>query len=338
MNPVHPLAPLARFAVIVAAIGIHAQAATVTMVTNNATGQSWLTPAAWSDNLAAHAGDDYVVDVNFLLRTPTSGSNTFPGDSLTLSGQFNLAAGTGTTTTVNNLTLAGGVIVNASSGSTQNLNGNLHFNSGASFIKSTGTIETASPAGGPRNINIDAVVTGGVTATSHFLRHGTFTLNNSANTFSGMWKVGGTGVEILGANPSPALVDNNSNNISTLRAALAGTLGVNASVTLDLWSRFDVDYDWATTGALTLMSNGGVTDAIVMTLDQNITVGVLSITGLSLQPAVYSYGDLLTAGFGDYFLDGGGTITVVPEPNALLMVAGGFGFLISRRRKLSVQR
>lgn len=336
MTPVHLPSPLSRFAIIVAAIGMQAQAATVTMVANNATGQSWLTPAAWSDNLAAHGGDDYVVDANFLLRTPTTGSNTFPGDSLTLSGQFNLASGNATTTTVNSLTLTNGVIVNASSGSTQNLNGGLHFNSGSSFIKSTGTTETASPAGGPRNIVIDSLATGGVTATAHFLRHGTFTLGNSANTFSGTWKIGGTGVEILGANPSPTLVDNNSNNISTLRAALAGTLGVNANVALDLWSRFDVDYDWTTTGSLTLLNNAGVSDAIVMTLDQNITVGGLSIAGLSLEPAIYSYGALLTAGFGDYFIDGGGSITVVPEPSFALMTAGGFGvFLFSRRRRIS---
>jgi hypothetical protein len=337
MYPARPSSSLVPFAIILAAIGIHAQAATVTMITNNGAGQSWLTPAAWSDNLAAHAGDDYVVGANFLLRTPPSGSNAFPGDSLTLSGQFNLASGTGTTTTVNNLTLNNGVIVNASSGSTQNLNGSLHFNSGSSFIKSTGTTDPASPAGGPRNIVLDSVVTGGVTATAHFLRHGAFTLNNPANSFSGTWKIGGIGVETAGANPSSTLVDNSSNNISTLRAALEGTLGVNANVALDLWSRFDPDYDWATTGSLTLMSNGGFSDAIVMTLDQNITVGALTIAGSSLQPANYSYGVLFAAGFGDYFVDGGGSITVVPEPNVALIAAGGFGvFLISRRRRLSV--
>jgi hypothetical protein len=227
--------------------------------------------------------------------------------------------------------------VNAIPGSIQSLNGSLHLNAGASFIKSTGTTETASPSGGARDIVIDSVITGGAAATAHFLRHGTFTLNNSANTFSGTWKVGGTGVEILGANPSPTLVDNNSNNISTLRAALFGTLGLDASVTLDLWSRFDVDYDWATPGSLTLMSNGGVSDAIVMTLDQNITVGALTIAGLSLEPATYSYSALLTAGFGDYFADNGGSITVVPEPNAVLVAAAGFAvLLLSRRRRLSV--
>jgi len=275
-----------------------------------------------------------VVGANFLLRTPTSGSNTFPGDSLTLSGQFNLASGNATTTTINALTLANGVIVNAITGSTQSLNGNLHFDVGASFIKSTGTTETTSPAGGPRNVIIDSVITGGVSGTAHFLRHGTFTLNNPGNSFSGTWQIGGTGVEIAGANPAQVIVDNNANNISTLKASSAGALGLDADVTLALWSRFDVDYDWITTGSLTLMGNGGVGNAIVMTLDQNITVGALSIAGFSLEPATYSYSALSTAGFGDYFVDSGGSITVIPEPNAVLIAASGFGavVLFSRRR------
>jgi hypothetical protein len=319
-----------------AAVNLSAQAATVTMANSNTTvGQSWLTPATWSDGLAAHAGDDYVVGANFLLRTPISGSNTFPGDSLTLSGQFNLASGNGTTTTVNELTLSNGVIVNAISGSTQGLNGSLRFDLGASFIKSTGTTETTSPGGGARNIIIDSAVSGGISGTAHFLRLGTFTLNNPGNTFSGTWKVGGTGVEIPGANPSLVLVDNNSNNISTLKASPAGALGLDAGVVLDLWSRFDIDYDWATTASLTLMSNGGVTNAIVMTLDQNITVGALTIGGFSLDPAIYSYSALSMAGFGDYFADGGGSITVIPEPNAALIAMSGVVLLFSRRRRLS---
>jgi hypothetical protein len=333
-------ASIARFSVVLAAIGIHAQADAVTMITDNAIGESWVTAGDWSDSLAAHPGADYVVGANFLLRTPTANSNTFPGDSLTLSGQFNLASTSGTTTTVNNLTLSNGVIVNAITGSTQSLNGTLQFGFGASFIKSTGTTETTSPGGGARNIIVDSLISGGEQATAHFLRHGAFTLTNPNNNFGGIWQAGGTGIVISGGNPSPGYtVNNNANNISTLKATLSGSLGVDASVVLDLWSRFDIDYDWTTTGSLTLENNGGFSNSILMTLDQNITVGTLSIAGSSLNPATYSYNDLSLAGYGDYFTNSGGSITVIPEPSAVgLMGVGGFGtiLLFSRRRRLPV--
>jgi hypothetical protein len=142
---------------------------------------------------------------------------------------------------------------------------------------------------------------------------------------------------ISGGNPSPGYtVSNNSNNISTLKGSLSGSLGVDATVVLDLWSRFDVDYDWTTAGSLTLMSNGGINNSIVMTLDEDITVGALTIGGFSLAPASYFYSDLSTAGFGDYFSDFGGSITVVPEPqSAALMAVCGFGvaLLLSPRRR-----
>jgi hypothetical protein len=267
MYPIRPtrcrFSPAVRVAVLLATIGIHAQAVTVNMVNSNTVnGQSWLTPATWSDGVAAHSGADYVVGANQLLRSPNSGTSpfTFPGDSLNMSGQFNLASVTGSVITVNNLTLSEGVLVSAIAGtnaipSVQSLNGTLEVGFGTSFVKSTGT--TLATGNDARNIVLNAQISGSTQATVHFLRNGTFSLTNPLNTFSGTWKAGGVNLSAPGANPSPATYSNNSTSISTLKATADGSLGLDASVVLDIWSRFDIDYAWITTGSLTLENNAG---------------------------------------------------------------------------------
>src|SRR5688500_844929 len=90
--------PRSFLTAILAAVGLCAHAQTITLTTSNAAGTSWETVGAapnftWSDQSAAHAGADYEVGANLLLRSPASGSPTFPGNSLALRGQFNLNAG-----------------------------------------------------------------------------------------------------------------------------------------------------------------------------------------------------------------------------------------------------
>jgi hypothetical protein len=137
---------------------------------------------------------------------------------------------------------------------------------------------------------------------------------------------------------SSATVSNTSDVISTLKATTAGSLGLNASVVLNAWSRFDADFDWTTTGSLTLADNGGNASSIIVTLDQDITVGLLSIAGTTLAAGEYDYADLVNEGFGDYFTNGIGSITVstIPEPStyaALLGLASlAFATRASRRR------
>ncbi len=323
-----------------AGFGVEAKAQTEPVtVTMDVTNQTWTTASAWSDDQVPHSDADYVVGVGFVVRTPTSGSNTFGGKSLRLSGQLNLGSGNGTTTTINSFTLqSGGVIVNATGSSSQTLAGSSLNVVGTGFIKSTGT--TAS-TGNNRNINVDSLISGGSGATLHFLRQGTFTVTNIANDFAGTWKVGGSAT-VAGIDGGPGTVSNNSTTISTLSAingdvsGVNSSLGVNASVVLDHWSRFNVGFDWSTTGSLTLKNNDGATNAVIMKLDHNFSVGSLSVAGSSpLAAGTYDYSDLFAAGFGDYFTDDGGTITVVPEPSTAALVAGGLvaGVILLRRRR-----
>ena len=62
-----------------------AAAATVTWDADGSN-DLWTTPENWSDNLAPVAGNDYVVSgAGVIVRPPDATSNTFAGDSLTIS-------------------------------------------------------------------------------------------------------------------------------------------------------------------------------------------------------------------------------------------------------------
>lgn len=306
MRPPHLLRCFAFIAGLAAALfafGSQAQAVTVTMVTSNTTaGTSWATVGSspnftWSDQVAAHSGADYIVGANLLVRAPNTGSSTFPGDSLTLQGQFNLAS-SGSTVTVSRLTLSNGsVIANAVNNSTQTLAGSLSVESGAAFIKGSGN----TGATDNRNIVLTTLVSGA--AEIRFLRRGTFTLNNAANTFSGTWRAGGAGVVISGGNPAAVTVSNHPGEPTILRAA-SGSLGVNASVVMEAESIFEPQYDWTTTGSLTLNANSR------MTLNQPIRVEALTIGGVSLPAGSHSFAELV-ADHAAYFTSGGTGVIVV---------------------------
>jgi hypothetical protein len=295
----------AVLAAIMASIGLNVQAETITLTTSNAAGTSWETVGAapnftWSDHLAVHSGTDYEVGANLLLRTPASSSaTTFPGESLAMYGQLNLTTGSNLTTTINNLALKdGGVIVNSLSGSTQTLAGSLSIDSGTAFIKGTGS----SGAGDNRNVVIAAIVSGD--AEIRFLRRGTFTLSNINNSFSGMWRAGGNGVVISGASSAPTTVSNQPGEPTVLKASTgspdgtAGSLGLDASVVMDAQSVFEPEYDWRTTGSLTLNANSR------MILNRTIRVKALTVGGVSFADGTYSYA-YLTANHGSFFPSGG---------------------------------
>lgn len=296
-------------------VGLNAHAQTISLTTSNGLGTSWATVGTppnftWSDQLAAHAGADYEVGANLLLRAPTSASPTFPGNMLMLQGQLNLSAN-GSTTTVNNLLFGdGGVVASATPNSTQTLAGSLSVASGTGFIKGTGLTGT----GDNRNIIIAALVSGN--ANVHFLRRGTFTLSNTGNTFSGTWRAGGTGVSVAGLNPEALPISNEPGEPSTLKATVGaldgktGSLGVNASVVMDAESVFEPEYDWTTTGSLAL--NAGSR----MILTRTIRVGALTIAGTNYANGSYSY-DVLSNSHASFFGGGGGRIIVgntVEEP------------------------
>jgi hypothetical protein len=302
------------------------QAAPITMVqSNNTSGQSWLTVGSWSNNAAPSAGNTYfVTGTTFTVRTPQTGpaSYTFGGDSLTINnGRFLFATLGGGNITVGNLTLTnGGMFANGTAGSTQILNGGLAIN-GSAYVRLHNV--GAEPA---RNITIASQITG--SGNVGLIQKGTLTLSGAGNTFSGIWTVGGTGVTT-----PDGTFSNSSTVISTLVGSSAGSLGTDSSVSLNIWSRLDLNYDWTTSGSLALASNGGSATAIIMTLDQNITVGALSVAGFSFGTGTYDYNALSTLGYADYFTNSGGSITVVPEPHSLaLLLFGSIGTVLCGRR------
>ncbi|MDF3056952.1 MAG: hypothetical protein K0R17_1167 [Rariglobus sp.] len=299
-----------------------ATAASADDFTYSNSGTTWNTAAAWTPSGVPTGGNTYIVSNGHVLRTDATTGSTFGGGTLSLLGQLNLQStttGVNATHTANIVTSAGSLIVNARSTTTHTLAGTMQLGTGSTFLKSSGTNATT---GDKRNITFTTLISGGTGATAHFLRNGDFTLSNAGNTFAGTWRAGGSASMVVDG--VTATVSNSSDVISTIKATTAGSLGINTSVTLDAWSRFDADFDWTTTGALTLANNAGNASSIIVTLDQDITVGLLSIAGTTLTAGEYDYADLVSAGFGDYFTNGIGSITVgtIPEPSTYAALLG----------------
>jgi len=291
---------------------------------NSASGSSWLNTASWSNAAAPSAGNTYfVTGTTFTVRSPQSAaaSYTFGGDSLTVNNARLLFATLGgSNITVNNLTLTNGGMLSNGTTATQVLQGTLAIN-GSAFVR----LHTVGAETG-RNITIASQISGN--GSVGLIQKGTLSLTGVGNTFNGTWTVGGIGVTIPDGTYS-----NSSSLISSLVGSSAGSLGVDSNVTLNIWSRFDVNYDWSTAGALTLASNGGSATAIIMTLDQNITVGALTVAGFSFGSGTYDYNALSTLGYADYFTNNGGSITVVPEPHSVALLAlGSVGVMLWGRR------
>lgn len=315
-------------------------AATINMIGSNTSNESWLTAGDWSNGAAASAGNDYIVGAGFQVRSPSS-ATTFLGDSLTVSGAgasllLRTSSG-GNVSTIGSLTVANGATIRngISAGSvganTQTLAGVLTFDGGAAgftLVQTGGTAGSQASTTGPRNFVFNALVHGG--GEVRLQDRGSITLNNAANDFSGTWVVGGG-------------VNNTAGLITTLAHGVgAGTfLGGNASVTLGAYSYLALGYDWETTGALTMVANGGDATAVKMQFTNDITVGSLSIAGSVLADGTYDFAALSLAGFADYFDGTTGSITVgslIPEPSSYALVAGvlSLGAMTVRRRRTSV--
>lgn len=340
------------------------------MDNSNSSGENWNSPVTdWSNDEAPSALNDYVVGMSgpttsYIVRTPNAANPVFAGNSLTLSGGalylVNQAGVQSKTVTVNDLRITnGGVIVNAFSnstetGATQYLAGNIQFSNGTAAYNvirtGGGNSATYNSSTGPRHIVISSNISGN--GTVRVLQNGTVTLSGAANTFSGTWVVGGTDVTVNGGTNGAATVVSNNAPVdvggtltylnTVLAATSVGALGLNSSVTLDLYSTLKLDYDWATTGSLTLVSNGGTyLSAVTMELDQNISVGAFSIAGTTFAAGTYYYADFVNAGFANYIAPGSnllGSLTVVPEPGtvALLVISLGFVVLLRRRTRKSL--
>ncbi len=303
-----------------------ANADTINQVqTNDTSGESWLTPATWSNNAVASSGNDYVSGSGMVLRSPTTTNSTFGGDSLTINGaQFNLTGSStpGTITIADLRVTNGGAVVNGSGTSqTQTIAGGTVNFTGNSFFRLNANDSTA------RHITLSSQLTGD--GNVGLMQKGTLTLNGAGNAFSGTWTVGGTNVNILGTNYT-----NTASRISTLDAVSSGSLGINSSLVANAYSIIKIGYDWETTGSLSLGLNSK------LFLENNLTVSSFFINGADLGTGVFTY-DFLNENYAGYFdttgLEGSITVGMIPEPSTYAALAGAtlLGFAALRRRRRS---
>lgn len=288
------------------ALNAPASAATVYMVESNAvnTNYTWSTASAWQGGKtpAANPDDDFVVGSGFMVRTPiNAASATFPAQSLTIEagGSLLLKTSSSGSVTIGDLRVAG-TISNGNSTNQGNVYGMVTLYDGATLT--TGTDSS-------RHINLYALVHGSGTVTID--GRGTVRLRNSANDFSGTWSVGG--------------LNSTSTNPAILAAPGDGSIGNNVSVIVNANGRLDLDYDWKTTGTLTIDAGGTIA------LGSNLEVTGLIIDGVSLPKGTYTFSEL-DAAYDAFFVNGGsGSIAVVPEPASL--AAGAALVLLGWRRR-----
>ena len=193
--------------------------ATATLTNNDALGTTSFNAAGqWSDGSAPAGGNTYET-FDFQLRTPaTSSAYTFAGDALTVSGGALLWKGTASSTiTVNNLTLNGGLVVNAGSG-TCTLAGSLTATTnGGAFSGANGpfTLGAGISGAGPLTFLANAVTLSG---------------NNSAFTgklFVGNGQPGTVSIDSqarLGASPAMFTADQLTLNRGTVQTTTTFTL------------------------------------------------------------------------------------------------------------------
>ncbi|WP_136082200.1 autotransporter outer membrane beta-barrel domain-containing protein [Pontiella desulfatans] len=194
--------------------------AVVPVVTMDVLGsaQTWTTATIWDNDLAPSGEYAYVVPATGNLTSP-DGSSVFPGDSLIVEGggkvQFRGKEEYGAATTINNLILSGGteaqpVSLAAGTGiNTVNVLQGSVFNDGYTILSGYWSDS------GPRNLRISATIGGDgtfySTASSASTTHSA-TIDNPANTFSGLWMsnrgtlvfespgaVGAASIEVLGS-------------------------------------------------------------------------------------------------------------------------------------------
>jgi len=295
---------------------------------------------------------------------PTAGSGTFTNNGGTVSGafggltRFRVSSTAGGGTFTNN----GGTVVGAFGGSTQFANtstagsatliANGGTGAGGSIfffddsIGGTASVDVRNNGTGTAgNLDISAHNAPGVTIGSLegsgnvFLGANNLTVgsNNLSKTFSGVIQdgggFGGTGGSLTKIGSGTLSLTNSNTftggtliNAGTLIAAHDGALGRgNVSLT-------------ASSVTLTLQSgatNNYINDSATLTIALNATVNLnytgtdvvagLIVNGVSQAPGIYG-----SSNFSEFM--GTGTITVVPEPTTLAMMALGAGLLVGVQR------
>jgi mono/diheme cytochrome c family protein len=248
---------------------------------------------------------------NTRVRSPDlAGTQTFPGDSLTVNKNTELRS-KHTPVTINfpgvggkpGLVLDGGLLNNGTDGGTTTIAGSVEVRS-----QSYNSAQGANGGGGglaplPRQFILAATLSGrGNLVIINCSTNLPQVVSGSGNTFSGQWIV----------------------QCGWLQGATPNSLGTNSIIVDPLYTGyladmptatspngpalFEVNYDLNSSGTLTL-ANGGL-----MNLHQNCTFTGVTINGISLSPGTHPYSELVSS-FPSAFLPGGsGSITVNPPP------------------------
>jgi hypothetical protein len=267
-------------------------------------GTNWGIASDWNTaidgsgtNASAMAGNDF--NSNGRTFGTPSGNATFPGASLTLNGgTLNLRNGgtktlTSTPSTSPALTTVGTVLITANSPGT-----GLTVNN---FVASAGSVTTFQDLQG-----VTAVASTQTLTFTTLSGDGDFSLSAAS-----------------GVNPGGS---------KTFLLTVASGSGYTGDLT---WTGANATFlqfgNSLTLGGGLIANNSNSR----ITLDQNVTLASAIFNGTSLNAGTYSFATLNSL-YDTIFADGGtGSITIspVPEPSTVALLAGGLGALIFSRRR-----
>jgi len=264
----------------------------------------WGTPSAspTSGNSYITSGGFYAATANNLGTTTTGrvrdNGTVFAGDSLAIeAGTEALLKGSAGSTSNANLILNGGSI--------------RYSPNVASSTTLAGTLQVASESylGVAQTSNTTLTITSTLSgdALLHIAGGGNNPAGNPVMTISFAGDLSGfTGTFDLGGG---------TNNTGGATAAVA---------------RLDFEQDYNLSMVDFLMGGHGTNDQL--NLDQDLTFGSFTFNGNPLSAGTYDAAELNSLfGNGAQFIDGGGSLTVVPEPGATVL--GGLGMLALLRRR-----
>ena len=300
----------------------------------------WTAGATWADSNPAGPGNDYFIPDTLTVLSPSGGGAfNFAGDSLTVESggvlrlQNNHSTTIQTSTyTIPSLSLQDGatVLARATSGvgatnyrlqNSVSVSGNATLQLGSGDFFSYLTLLGGLTGDGTVNFQR---IAGGGTQDFRFNVHGV------NNTFSGDWNLSGTRTTIFardaGAMGTGAITASNNMLVDNTVAGGLDTLTLINLVgtgTLQLTNPFsNSSAGWTLEAGSELIVGDG--DSIV---------GSLNIDGNAVPNGTYTAGQLTALGFGGTF-SGSGTVSVVPEPSVLSLIAVALGAVgVLRRRR-----
>ena len=296
---------------------IVAQAGNIDLINSQPMGTHWHQANTgstyfWSDHLAAAAGNDYhagtVTGGN--VRTPEGYSSTFAGDSLSVYPGAQLLLKTNNDSrvyTVADFRMDGGAITHGSDNRTITFRG-------TTTVLTDSRISNAGK--NARRLYFDADLVGSGDLLVQQGDADWMWLRGDGSAYSGDWDIvfaPYTGSPADNGSPTPWFHAAGTNSLGS------GSIHVGDNVI------FDIDYDLESRAAEFTLEGA-------LVLDQDHLFGGLTIGGTTLPAGDYSFEQLNTA-FDPYIRDGGtGSITVVPEPCTLALLAAGLLALRRRRR------